>query len=182
MTFAIKQRFGFKYLIHSSTLVSYGLFFGDLDLDHLNNIYKTIEKETKGIDYDTLEKDLKETIDYILKSSFVDDEDKKYANDFITSLDNPLSKELSLYKFYLTQIASTALSAYCLNVIKEGLPKVWFKNFIPKIRVTQLNNNPYSNINPLYDSSIKWKIELYSMCKRDCKHLFNRYLAEYIFI
>lgn len=182
MTFTIKRKFGFKHLVHESTYKNYGLFIGNLNLHELNNIYKILEKECDGVDYDDLEKQLRGTIDNILDSDHLNLEDKCFVQEYISILDNPYAKEFSLHKYYLKQLAATSLCVYCLNTLRDNLPRIWFKNFIPVINVTQMTNNPYSKKHPLYDPKVDWKVEIDGLVYRTWSTLFNRYLMEYKFI
>lgn len=179
MTFKIEKKFGFNYLIHNSSLKDYGIFFGHLDLDHLNNIYKKLYEATHDFDFKELEENLRSNLSKVLDSKEISNDDQYFINECLTILDNSPMKELSLYKYYLAQIANASLCSYCLNILEYDLPRIWFKDFIPSMTVTQLNNNPYSDEHPMFDPKVEWKVSVNGFIYRRWFQLFNRFTFEY---
>jgi len=107
-----------------------------------------------------------------------------------TKYENDLASIPEVFKFFsilYTQYETAhdkALRLY-LNLIASeevNLSMPYFYDFIPIIHIKQLNNNPYSELDPLDDPKIKWKIIVENFVKRRWYNFLHKGIINFTFI
>lgn len=177
MSFLIHKKWGFiPELIHTSSFYNYGIFFGPLDIDKLNTIYYQLVEETTPFDYPKWEEKYNTHFNNAINDNLLNK--IIHRND----IDIDSFTRFKIYHYYCLYLGSQALIRYLLDDIVSGNYFVWFLKFIPYLEVKQLNNNPWSDLDPLDDPNVDWKFSWKDFYPRSLCTILIGLKLEYKFI
>lgn len=167
MSFLIRKKWGLiPQLVHASSFYNYGSFLGYIDLTKLNLFYVEYIKETLPFDYSYWEAEYDKKFNDVTTEETID----KIIT--INNLEIKDTKLFSVYHYYHLELGYKALIRYIVEEIASGNYYIWFHKFIPCIEIKQLNNNPWSELDPWEDPQVNWKFSW--------KDFHNRSLSNFL--
>lgn len=173
MPFITDNRFLLPNKLITNTSLKPFSYRGFIDLNILNNILKDIV-ELIPTDKDVIVNNF----NLGWQESQIESDTKS-----IDSIPDSFKFFSSLYIQY--EMAHIEAIKMYLNLVTSqeiDLPMPYFTDFIPAIEIKQLNNNPYSDLDPLDDPKIKWKITVKQLVRRHWYHFWSKGMASFSFI
>lgn len=154
MSFIVIKKWGiFPELIHAHSFYNYGFFLGNINLERLNAIYTELTTNIVPFELD-------EWREIYLQEHNPSSKISNRIIDKVVTANNISLKDttdLKAYHLFCLNSGFGALMKYIMESVMSGKYDLWFKEFIPIVQIKQLNNNPWSELDPFDDPKVNWK-------------------------